>query len=64
MTNAEFQTLLKEVFDTHMFMSKRDHHTINELMHCLRYDARMKEFNFNIRVEKHRFEQSHKENII
>lgn len=52
MTNAEFKSLLKKVFNTHMFMSKRDHHTINELMHCLRYDERMLEFNFNISVIK------------
>lgn len=52
MTNAEFKNLLKAVFNTHMFISKRDHHTINELMHCLRYDERMLEFNFNISVLK------------
>lgn len=52
MTNAEFKSLLKKVFNTHMFMNKRDYHTINELMHCLRYDERMLEFNFNISVLK------------
>lgn len=52
MTNAEFKTLIKEVFNTHTLMSKRNHHTINELMHCLRYDEKMKEFNFNISVCK------------
>lgn len=50
MTNVEFKALLKEVFNTHLFVSKRDYHTINELMHCLRYDNRFKDFNFNISI--------------
>ena len=52
MTNEEFKTLLKEVFNTHLFMDKRDHHTINELLYCLRNDARFKDFNFNISIIK------------
>jgi hypothetical protein len=52
MNEKEFKALLSKVFNTHMFMSKRDHHTINELLHCLRYDERLKEFNFNITVLK------------
>ncbi len=50
MTNKEFRTLLSEVFKAHMFMKDRDCHTVNELLHCLRYDERLKEFNFNITV--------------
>ena len=50
MNNEEFKSLLNEVFNTHMFMQDRDYHTINELMHCLRYDDRFKDFNFNISV--------------
>lgn len=50
MTNAEFKTLIKEVFSTHMFMNKRDYHTVNELLYCLRYDSRFKNFNFNISI--------------
>lgn len=41
MTNVEFKTLLKEVFNTHMFMDQRNYHSINELLHVLRYDERM-----------------------
>jgi hypothetical protein len=52
MTNEEFKILLKEVFKTYTLMNKRDYHTINELMHCLRYDKRMLGFNFNISVIK------------
>ena len=52
MTNEEFKQLLKEVFNTHMFMVKRDYHTINELMYCLRSDSRFKDFNFNISIVK------------
>lgn len=50
MTNKEFRELLGEVFNTHMLMKGRNYHTINELLHCLRYDERLKEFNFNITV--------------
>ena len=52
MTNAEFRTLIKEVFNAHTLMNKRNYHTINELMHCLRYNEKMKGFNFNINVIK------------
>ena len=50
MTDTKFRTLLKEVFNTHMFMSKRDHHTVNELLYCLRNDVRFKDMNFNITI--------------
>ena len=50
MTEKEFKELLKEVFDSHTVMKNKDHHTVNELLHCLRYDEKMKEFNFNINV--------------
>jgi hypothetical protein len=40
MTNIEFQKLLKEVFGGHPAMKGRDHHTVNELLHVLRYDER------------------------
>ena len=52
MNNEEFKTLLKEAFNTHMLMSKREYHTINELLHCLRYDEKFKELNINISIEK------------
>ena len=52
MNEKEFVALLKEVFNTHMFMSKRDYHSVNELMYVLRSDVRLKEFNFNITIIK------------
>lgn len=50
MTNETFKTLLGEVFQTHMFMSKRNHHTVNELLYCLRNDVRFKDMNLNISI--------------
>ena len=50
MTEKEFKELLREVFDSHTLMKNKEHHTVNELLHCLRYDEKMKEFNFNINV--------------
>ena len=41
MTNAEFRKLLTETFDGHMFMKDRDYHTVNELLHVLRYDEKL-----------------------
>lgn len=52
MTEKEFKALLKEVFNTHLFMSQRDHHTINELLYCLRNDTRFKDYNFNIAIQR------------
>ena len=52
MTNAEFKILLKEVFNTHSLMNGRNYHTINELMHCLRYDTRLWDLDINISVIK------------
>jgi hypothetical protein len=42
MTNVEFQKLLREVFEDHMLMKDRNHHTVNELLHVLRYDKKLK----------------------
>ena len=52
MTNAEFQKELKKAFQSHTLMSKRDYHTVNELLHCLRYDENFKELNINISIAK------------
>jgi hypothetical protein len=42
MTNVEFKALLKDVFaNTHM-MNGRSYHTVNELLHVLRYDSKLK----------------------
>ena len=37
MTNVEFKKLLTKVFDSHILMKNRDYHTVNELLHVLRY---------------------------
>lgn len=42
MTNTELRKLLTETFDGHMFMKDRDYHTVNELLHVLRYDEKLK----------------------
>ena len=41
MTNVEFKKLLKNVFNAHSLMKGRDHHTVNELLHVLRYDSNL-----------------------
>lgn len=38
MTNVEFKKLLRNVFNAHSLMKDRDCHTVNELLHVLRYD--------------------------
>lgn len=43
MTNAEFRKLLEEVFESHTLMKGRDCHTVNELLHVLRYDDRLRD---------------------
>ena len=43
MTSAEFKKLLTEVFDGHMLMKNRDYHTVNELLHVLRYNDKLKD---------------------
>ena len=51
MTNVEIRQLIGEVFDGHMFMKDRCHHTVNELLHVLRYDEKLKVLpNANITV--------------
>ena len=50
--NAEFRTKLKEAFKTHMFMKDRDKHTVNELLHILRYDNAFKGEDFNISIQQ------------
>lgn len=41
MTTIELRKLLTETFDGHMFMKDRDYHTVNELLHVLRYDEKL-----------------------
>lgn len=53
MTNAEFKKLLKEVFEGTFLMDGRDYHTVNELLHVLRYDDKLKSLDrVNISVLK------------
>jgi hypothetical protein len=42
MTNAEFKKMLKEVFEGQFLMSGRNYHSVNELLHVLRYEDRLK----------------------
>ena len=48
--STEFKTKLAEAFKTHMFMSDRDYHTVNELLYVLEHDARFGKEDFNISV--------------
>lgn len=50
MTNMEFKASLKKAFSTHMLMSKRDRHTINELLYILEHDNAFKGMDFNISI--------------
>ena len=50
MTNMEFKANMKKAFSTHMFMSKRDKHTINELLYILEHDSAFKGMDFNISI--------------
>ena len=52
MTNTEFKTVLKKEFNTHMFMDKRDKHTINELLYVLEHDNAFKGKDYNISIRK------------
>ena len=52
MTQNQFKENLKKAFNVHMFMNKRDNHTVNELMYILRYDNAFKDMEFNISISK------------
>ena len=43
MTSTEFKKLLEEVFEGHMLMRGRDYHTVNELLHVLRYNDKLRD---------------------
>ena len=51
-TNTEFKTKLAKAFETHMFMDKRNKHTVNELLYILRHDNAFKGEDFNISIRK------------
>lgn len=50
MTSAEFQAKLAEAFSTHMFMSDRNHHTINELLYVLARNSGFNGEDFSISI--------------
>ena len=53
MTNAEFNKLLREVFDSYTLMKNRDYHTVNEFLHVLRYHDKLRDLErVNINVIK------------
>lgn len=53
MTNTEFKKLLEEVFEGHTLMKGRDYHTVNELLHVLRYNDKLRDLErVNINVIK------------
>ena len=52
MTNQEFKTKLTQAFNTHMFMNKRDNHTVNELLYILKHDNAFKDMEFNVSISK------------
>ena len=52
MTQHEFKENLTKAFGVHMFMNKRDNHTVNELMYVLRHDNAFKDMEFNISICK------------
>ena len=51
MINTEFKTKLAEAFKTHMFMSDRDYHTVNELLYVLEHDTRFGREYFNSSIK-------------
>lgn len=51
MTNMEFKASMKNAFGNHMFMSKRDKHTINELIYILEHDSAFDGMDFNISIQ-------------
>ncbi|MEE1301188.1 MAG: hypothetical protein UHD64_00270 [Bacteroidales bacterium] len=51
MTQTEFKTKLTEAFKTHMFMKKRHHHTVNELLYVLEHDSGFNGEDFNIAIK-------------
>jgi hypothetical protein len=52
MTNAEFKMVLKEAFNIHMFMDRRDKHTINELIYVLEHNNAFKGKDYNISIRR------------
>ena len=52
MTNAGFKRTLIGAFNTHMFMDKRNKHTINELVYVLEHDNAFKGEDYNISIRR------------
>lgn len=52
MTQVEFKEKLQAAFKTHMFMAKRDYHTVNELLYVLEHHVDFNGEDFNISICK------------
>ena len=52
MTNVKFNEVLVNAFNTHLFMSKRQRHTVNELIYVLRHHAEFGKSDYNISIRK------------
>lgn len=52
MTQVEFKEKLHESFNVHMFMNKRDKHTVNELLYVLKHDEAFKGEDYNVSIRK------------
>ena len=50
MTSVEFNAKLAKAFKAHMFMSDREHHTVNELLYVLEHDSAFNGEDFNISI--------------
>ena len=50
MTQNEFFTEITEVFKTHILMSERNYHTVNELLYVLEHDSKFEKEDFNISI--------------
>lgn len=52
MTQNQFKENLTKAFNIHMFMKKRNNHTVNELMYVLKHDNAFKDMDFNISIRR------------
>lgn len=52
MTQNEFRKTLIEAFKIHMFMDKRDRHTVNELLYILKHHNEFGGKDYNISISR------------
>jgi hypothetical protein len=57
MTAVEFKEKLNEVFQNHLLMKGRNHHTVNELLYVLRYSGTFDDLN-NVNISVARMNDS------